>query len=92
LPKLFKIGQYIVFFWSNEVNEPIHVHVGIVDPSQNATKIWLIKNGDCIIAHNRSRIPESDLNELLKVIQDSFFLICHEWKRYFNEDIIEFYK
>ena len=27
VPSLFKIGGYTVYFWSNENNEPIHVHV-----------------------------------------------------------------
>ena len=26
MPKLFQIGEYIIFFWSNENGEPIHVH------------------------------------------------------------------
>jgi hypothetical protein len=91
LPKLFKIGRYVIFFWSNEANEPVHVHIGIITPSQNATKIWLTKRGGCIVAHNKSRIPQQDLNELLEVIQDSFFIICSEWKKYFNVDTIKFY-
>ena len=91
MPKLFKIGQYVIFFWSNEIGEPIHVHIGIVNPSQNATKVWLTKRGGCIAAHNKSRIPQSDLNELLEVIRDNFFLICSEWKTYFRVDNIRFY-
>jgi len=39
LPSLFQIGSYKVFFWSNENNEPIHVHVGKGKPSSNSTKI-----------------------------------------------------
>ena len=91
MPKLFKVGQYIIFFWSNEGNEPIHVHIGIVNPSPNATKVWITKRGGCIVAHNKSRIPKSDLNELLEVIQDSFFLICDEWKTHFKVETIKFY-
>ena len=91
MPRLFRIGQYIVFFWSNETGELIHVHIGIIHPSQNATKIWLTRNGGCIVAHNKSKIPQSDLNELLEVIRDNFFLICIEWKKYFLVDSISFY-
>jgi len=91
LPKLFRIGRYVVFFWSNENNEPIHVHIGIVDPSPNTTKVWLTKSGGCIIANNHSRIPQNDLNELLEVIRDSFFYICGKWKVHFSVDEIAFY-
>jgi hypothetical protein len=91
LPRLFRIGRYIIFFWSNENNEPIHVHIGIVNPAPNTTKIWLTKAGGCIVANNASRIPESDLNELLETIQVNCFYICGKWKDFFATDIIKFY-
>jgi len=91
LPKLFRVGQYIVFFWSNENDEPIHVHIGILTPSANATKIWLTKGGGCIVANNSSKIPKHELNELLEIIQDNFLFICDEWKRFFDVDSIGFY-
>ena len=91
MPKLFRIGQYVVFFWSNENDEPVHVHIGIVDPSPNATKIWLTKSGGCIVAHNKYRIPQTDMTELLEVIQNNFFLICGKWKTHFNVETIKFY-
>ena len=91
MPKLYRVGQYVVFFWSNELDEPIHVHIGIVNPSANATKIWLTKGGGCIIANNNSKIAQVDLNELLETIQSSYGLICNEWKKYFCVDDIKFY-
>lgn len=48
MPKLYRVGQYIIFFWSNENNEPIHVHVGIVNPAPNTTKIWITQSGGCL--------------------------------------------
>jgi hypothetical protein len=84
LPKLFRIGQYAIFFWSKENEEPVHVHIAIVDPSPNATKVWLTKKGGCIVAHNKSRISERDLNRLLEYIQSEFYVICNEWKDYFG--------
>ncbi len=27
MPKVFKVGRFTVFFWSNEEGEPVHVHV-----------------------------------------------------------------
>jgi len=80
-----------VFFWSNETGEPIHVHIGTVNPSANATKVWLTKGGGCIVASNNSKIPKADLNELLETVEDNFFLICSKWKEYFNLDDIVFY-
>ena len=91
MPKLFRIGQYVVFFWSNEEGEPIHVHISVAAPSPSATKVWLTRRGGCIVAHNKSRIPKSDLNELLEAVQDSYFLICSEWRAHFKVDTIKFY-
>lgn len=57
----------------------------------NATKIWLTKSGDCIVANNNSRIPEHDLNKILKSIRYNFFYIISEWKVFYNSDEIRFY-
>ena len=91
MPKLYKLGQYSVFFWSDENGEAIHVHICIGSAMPNATKIWLTANGDCIVAHNRSKIPRSDLNEIIESIRTNHLLICSEWKKHFNVDIIKFY-
>ena len=91
MPKLFSIGQYVIFFWSNENDEPIHIYIATGNPSPNATKIWLTRKGGCIAANNRSRIPEKDLNHLLKIIQTEYVYICSEWKSFFDIDDIKFY-
>ena len=64
MPKLFTVSGYTVYFWSNENNEPIHVHVSKGKPIPNATKIWLTKSGGCILANNGSKIPSKELSEL----------------------------
>lgn len=91
MPKLFTIGGYIVYFWSNEDGEPIHVHISERKPTPNATKIWLTKTGGCIVANNGSKIPLKDLNKLLEVISAQFFIICAKWKEFFVTDTIKFY-
>ncbi len=91
MPSIFTVGSYKVFFWSNENNEPIHVHITKEKPAANSTKIWLTKNGGCIVAHNKELIPVKELNELLEIIQAQYFLICAEWKRHFKTDDIRFY-
>ena len=91
MPKLFMVSGYVVYFWSDEAGEPIHVHISKGRPMPNATKIWLTKAGGCIVANNRSQIPQKELNELLEFISAQFFLICSKWKQHFVTDIIEFY-
>jgi len=91
LPRLFRIGQYVIFFWSNENNEPIHVHISVSNPTPNATKVWLTKNSGCIVANNQNKIPQKDLTNLLRIIQAEFVFICNEWKVFFDTDTIKFY-
>lgn len=91
LPKLFVIGSYYVFFWSNEAGEPIHVHVSVGKPSKNSAKIWLTRDGGCVLASNDAHIPAKDLDDLMEVISAQFFMICARWKEYFLVDTIRFY-
>lgn len=87
MPNLFRIGKYLIFFWSNENNEPVHVHISEGSPSPNSTKIWITSSGGCIVANNNSRIPNHDLNKLLEAISAHFFVICSEWKQHFDSNV-----
>ena len=91
MPSLFHVGGYIVYFWSNENNEPIHVHVSKGKPTPNATKVWLTSKGHCIVSNNRSNISQRDLSELLEIISAQFFMICVKWKEHFCVDDITFF-
>jgi len=85
------VSGYKIYFWADEGNEPIHVHVSKGKPSGNGTKIWLTKTGGCILASNGSKISQKELNELMEFISAQFFMICSEWKKFFVTDEIKFY-
>ena len=89
--QIFKIGKYIIYFWSNEGNprEPVHVHIAEGVPIECATKIWITKSQKCIVANNNSRIPSHALNLLLRVIEGRSFEIISKWQDLFGE--IKFY-
>ena len=91
MPNLFTVSGYKIYFWANENGEAIHVHLSKGKPTAGSTKLWLTKNGGCIVAHNGSRIPEKELRELMEFISAQFFYICSEWKKFFLVDHIEFY-
>lgn len=91
MPNLFRVGSYLIYFWSNENGEPIHVHIAKGHPTANATKVWLTSSGNCIVENNRSQIPQKDLNELLDVISGQFFLICRKWKEHFCVSQIKYF-
>lgn len=87
MPQVFKIGVYSVYFWSNENRplEPIHVHVSVGRPSENGTKIWLTRAGHCIVAHNRSKIPERILSRIKMVLESRNKDIVSKWLETFGE-------
>ena len=91
MPSLFVVSGYRVYFWSNENNDPIHVHISKGKPSPNATKLWLTRSGGCVLAGNGSRISPAELGELMEFVAAQFFLICREWKQFFLVDEIKFY-
>lgn len=57
----------------------------------NATKIWLTKRGGCLIANNNSKIPEKELRNIVKAINDHYFYIISEWKEHFRIEDVKFY-
>ena len=67
------------------------MHIGKGKPTSNATKVWITKAGGCILASNGSKIPNSELNELLEIIAAQYFIICRAWKEHFCTDDIKYY-
>jgi len=92
LPSLYRLpGGYRIFFWSNENEEPVHVHVCKGNPSENATKIWLTSAGACLLAHNASRISKRDLHKIQEFISAQFADICNSWKVHFQAKSLQYY-
>lgn len=89
MPSIFESFGYKIYFWSNENNEPIHVHISKGSPNQNSTKVWMTQAGGCILANNKSKIPQNDLNKLLDIISRHYFLIISKWKEYYHIDDIK---
>ncbi len=91
MPNIVELMGYKVYFWANENHEPIHVHISKGRPTKNSTKIWLTKTGGCVVANNKSRIPERDLNILLEAISLYYFQIIAKWKIVYNTNEVKFY-
>lgn len=87
MPQIFKVGSYIVFFWSNENEplEPIHVHIAEHNPKANATKIWITRTGKAILCNNNSHIPKKDIRDLVRIIEANSWEIIQKWYDYFGE-------
>ena len=89
--QIFKIGNYVIYFWSNKnlPIEPVHVHVFKGKPTANATKIWITSDGRCILCHNNSKIPDRILRNIEDMIETRIDDIIEMWKKIFGE--VKFY-
>ena len=75
---------YVIFFWSGDMEEPIHVHVSKGEQTEHATKVWITEDG-VRLAHNNSNIPAKDLKALLKFIADNREEISFRWLTVFQQ-------
>ena len=91
MPRVFKIGAYWVYFWSDEQMplEPIHVHVCPGRPGKNATKIWITKAGGCVLENNNSQIPLHTLHNIMQIISARSGEVKEKWLEFFGD--IRFY-
>lgn len=84
MPQVFVILGYIVYFWSNENDEPIHVYVCKGSPQKDATKVWITEDGP-VLEHNKSKIPKKDLKRILAWIAMNDELIIKKWQFHFSK-------
>ncbi len=87
MPQLFRIGSYIIYFWSNENEplEPVHVHIAEGRASANATKVWLTSTGRALLCNNHSKISQPTLRAIIKVIEANSAYIIDKWYEQFGE-------
>lgn len=91
MPQIFRIGSYIVYFWSNESDplEPIHVHIAEGRASANATKIWITSSKKALLCNNNAKIPVNILKRIMRMIEANSSEIIQKWYDYFGE--IQYY-
>lgn len=83
MPKILVIDGYQISIWSNENGEPIHVHISKKKPSPNSTKLWLLKSGRFVKANPKdNRIPESELNRIMRKLAPQAEYIRNYWIAY----------
>ena len=87
MPQIFRIGPYLIYFWTNEgvPLEPVHVHISEGIPSSNATKVWITKTGKCLLANNNSKIPTKTFRVVLSILEARSGEIIEKWADYFGQ-------
>ncbi|MEM8486845.1 MAG: DUF4160 domain-containing protein [Bacteroidota bacterium] len=78
MPTVLRIGPYRFFFFSNEGNEPPHVHV---ERDEKAAKFWL----NPVRLQQRWGFGDSELSKIQKHVQEHQQLLNEKWHEYFNQ-------
>lgn len=91
MPNYFRFRNFNLYFYAADGVEPIHVHVTQGRPSKSSAKFWLLKNGKCQLAYDRTDISRQDLAKIQKFIELNFQLFCNKWQSFFNEKEINFH-
>ncbi|WP_260241213.1 DUF4160 domain-containing protein [Limosilactobacillus reuteri] len=92
LPNLINFLSYCMYFWSNEGNEPAHIHVAVKRPSPVSVKFWLLQDGSVKLADNKLGLSKKEIKRLKKFLVVNYDDLLSAWKDYFEEDTVKFYK
>jgi hypothetical protein len=76
MPTVLRIKGYRFFFFSNEGNEPIHIHV---EKTENYAKFWL----DSIKIAIHFGFNSKDLKEIESIIEEHQEQLIEKWDEYF---------
>lgn len=80
MPTVFKYRGYVIYFWSNESNEPVHIHISKGRQSKNSIKVWLTYGGGVLLSNNNNaKIPSKDLNYILDKVLSNWLMIADMW-------------
>jgi hypothetical protein len=83
MPTILYILGWRLFFYSNEGNEPIHVHA---EKAEMECKYWLLVDKFEIEEANSFNLNPSSRREIRKIIFEHFDLIVDSWNKHFNSN------
>ena len=78
MPTVLRVGRYRFFFYSNEGQEPAHIHI---KSGGDECKFWL----DPIELEVNYGFARSELSEIEEAIADNRDLLLEAWNEYFDE-------
>ncbi len=78
MPTIFRKLGFRFFFFSNDRDEPIHIHV---EKKNKYAKFWILE--EVILAKN-IRFHGSELRKIRKIIEENKEIIKERWNEYFS--------
>jgi hypothetical protein len=82
MPTVLRIRGWRVFFYSDEGDEPVHVHARKGDAE---CKFWLLEDEYEIREDWSESLTPRLRREIRRIIFDHFDLILEEWQRHLEE-------
>ena len=80
---LMEYMGYLIYFWSMEDGEPVHVHVS-KHKQKNATKFWITTQG-IEMAKDTGSIEKKDMKAMLAHLRANRDSIIASWIAYFGK-------
>ncbi|WP_111658308.1 DUF4160 domain-containing protein [Isoalcanivorax indicus] len=77
MPTVLRIGGYRFFFYSNENDEPRHIHI---QKAGSAAKFWL----DPVTMATSVGFSAAELNKLGKMVEQHRQLFMEAWDEFFG--------
>ena len=81
MPTILHIAGWRLYFWSNEKNEPMHIHA---EKGEMECKFWLDPDNFEITIALEYNLTVQAKREIKKIIYEHFDYIVSEWNKYFN--------
>ena len=82
MPTVLLILGWRFYFFSNENNEPIHIHVS---KAEMEGKFWLDETTFEIAESFSYNMSPKDKREIRKIIFEHFDYIIEQWKQFHNK-------
>ncbi len=79
MPTVLRIGRFRFFFYSNENDEPPHIHV---KAAENEAKFWL---NPVRLAFNYG-YKDHELNEIERLVKENQIALWEAWDDYFRNE------
>lgn len=77
MPTVLRIGSFRFFFYSNENNEPAHIHI---QKDNCLAKFWL----NPVVLASSVRFSAIELRQLSKLVKKNEKLFLERWNEYFG--------
>jgi len=77
MPTILRIGSFRFFFYSNENNEPAHIHIQRDD---SLAKFWLKP----VALASSTRFSSKELRKLESLVEDNRDKFVEAWNEYFS--------